>query len=142
MSADATHEYPWVIRTDFADNSAWESVCGTARAPVCDGDEEFLAYIQFVNSHDYKDCTVEEIRSRLPKSYNYGFLFVVDRITISHPESPLLVVDLHDEPFREFRTIPTQVQSIENNLSIANMDYEEFADAVDEDGIFRGFPSS
>jgi hypothetical protein len=29
---------------------------------------------------------------------------------------------------------------VENNLSIANMDFEEFADAVGPDGIFRGFP--
>ena len=29
--------------------------------------------------------------------------------------------------------------SVENNLSIANMDWEEFADAVDDAGIFRGF---
>jgi hypothetical protein len=40
---------------------------------------------------------------------------------------------------REFRAIPTAVQSIENNLSIANMDFEDFAEAVDEDGVFRGF---
>jgi hypothetical protein len=30
--------------------------------------------------------------------------------------------------------------AVENNLSIANMDYDEFAAAVDEDGIFRDFP--
>jgi hypothetical protein len=29
---------------------------------------------------------------------------------------------------------------VENNLSIANMDYSEFADEVDPDGVFRGFP--
>jgi hypothetical protein len=28
---------------------------------------------------------------------------------------------------------------VENNLNIANMGWEEFADAVDEDGTFRGF---
>jgi hypothetical protein len=31
------------------------------------------------------------------------------------------------------------VQSIENNLSLANMDYAELRDAADPDGIFRGF---
>jgi hypothetical protein len=29
--------------------------------------------------------------------------------------------------------------SVENNLSIANMDFIDFAESVDEDGIFRGF---
>jgi hypothetical protein len=31
------------------------------------------------------------------------------------------------------------VQSIENNLSLFNMDFWEFADNVDDDGVFRGF---
>ena len=31
----------------------------------------------------------------------------------------------------------TEVQAIENNLSIANMDFTEFADALDEDGVFE-----
>jgi hypothetical protein len=39
-----------------------------------------------------------------------------------------------------FRVIPSQMWSVENNLSIANMDFFEFADAVGDDGIFRGFP--
>ncbi|WUL65616.1 hypothetical protein OG943_38580 [Amycolatopsis sp. NBC_00345] len=32
---------------------------------------------------------------------------------------------------------PDTVQEIENNLSIANMDWEDFADGVDEDGVRR-----
>jgi hypothetical protein len=67
------------------------------------------------------------------------FLMVVDDLTIRSPEHPILVVDLGREPGREFRAAPAAVQSIENNLSIANMDFAEFADAVDEDGVFRGF---
>ena len=27
-----------------------------------------------------------------------------------------------------------------NNLSIANMDFDDFANSVDHDGVFRGFP--
>jgi hypothetical protein len=49
-------------------------------------------------------------------------------------------VDLYTEPECEFRAIPSQIQGIENNLSIANMDFAEFTDSVDEDGVFRGFP--
>ena len=47
---------------------------------------------------------------------------------------------MYDEPGRTFRVIPSEMWSVENNLSIANMDFAEFADAVDEDGVFRGFP--
>ena len=31
-------------------------------------------------------------------------------------------------------------RSVQNNLWLANMDFFEFADAVGNDGIFRGFP--
>jgi hypothetical protein len=30
--------------------------------------------------------------------------------------------------------------NIENNLSLANMIFDEFAMAVNHDGVFRGFP--
>ena len=53
-----------------------------------------------------------------------------------------IIVALHERTGREFRAIPSQIQGIENDLSIANMDFEEFAESADESGIFRGFPTS
>jgi hypothetical protein len=35
-------------------------------------------------------------------------------------------------------TSPSELWTVENNLNIANMDWQEFAAAVDEDGVFRG----
>jgi hypothetical protein len=67
----------------------------------------------------------------------------VDSFAIQQPGHPLLVLDLYEESIgNSFRALPGQVQGIENNLSIANMDFEEFSRAVDADGIFRGFPHS
>jgi len=51
----------------------------------------------------------------------------------------VLVVDLYSDPGRSFRVIPSELWGVENNLSLANIDFEEFADAVDRDGVFRGF---
>jgi hypothetical protein len=31
---------------------------------------------------------------------------------------------------------------VENNLSLVNMDFVEFAESVDPDGVFRGFPQT
>ena len=45
-----------------------------------------------------------------------------------------------EERGREFRAIATQIASIDNNLCIANMGFEEFTGLVDETGIFRGIP--
>ena len=139
MTTDA-EERAWLIRTDFADDSQWDAIRAAVEAPVIDFDEEFFAYVQFVIDPNFNDASLERIRSRLPDTYNFHFLFVVDRVTTSHPDSPILVVDLHENPNSDFRAVPSRIQSIENNLSIANMDFDEFAACVDEDGIFRGFP--
>jgi hypothetical protein len=57
-------------------------------------------------------------------------------------EHPILVLDLADELGRIFRVVPREVSSIDNNLSIANMDWSDFADNVDADGVFHGFPDA
>lgn len=38
-----------------------------------------------------------------------------------------------------FRCVPDELWGVENNLNIANMNWEEFADKADEDGVFHGF---
>jgi len=49
-------------------------------------------------------------------------------------------VDLFEERGRQFRAVAAQVASIDNNLSIANMGFQEFAELVDDAGVFRGIP--
>jgi hypothetical protein len=126
---------PLVLRTNFSDQATWERICAAIKKPV----GGFYAYVEFVDDIAYKDITKEQLMQLVPTNDEHGFIFLVDRITVSHPEHPILVVDLYEEPGREFRAIPSQVQGIQNNLSIANMDFFEVADAVDEDDIFRGF---
>lgn len=58
---------------------------------------------------------------------------------MAHKDNPVLCVDLQAEKGRMFRIIPSEMWSIENNVRIANMDFYEFADQVDAEGIFRGF---
>jgi len=75
----------------------------------------------------------------LSANYDHSFVFVVDFVTIPRLDGPILVIDLYAEIGREFRALPRTIQAIENNLSIANMDFREFADNIDSDGIFRDF---
>jgi hypothetical protein len=89
----------------------------------------------------FRGLGIEELLARVPSDYNHSFSICVDSTAISHPEFPILVIDLRGVDGRNFRAIPTAIQAIENNLSISNMDFSEFAAAVDEDGIFRGFPA-
>lgn len=127
-----------VLRTDFSDQAAWEQLCAEIRKPV--GIFRFLAYVDDLDDAQYADITKEQLLQLLPPKYNHSFIIVADRMTMTHGEHPLLIIDLFDDSKRDFRAVPKQIQGIENNLSIANMDFEDFADNVDQDGIFRGFP--
>lgn len=126
-----------VLRTDFSDNSAWESICVAVKEPV--GEFQFRAHVDCVSDPAYDGLTVEQLLA-LRGNDSRSFMFVVDRTALTHPDHPILVVDLYREPGRTFRVIPCELQGVENNLSISNMDFGEFADNADSDGIFRGFP--
>jgi len=134
-----------VIRTDFSDQAAWERVKAEISWVTPD---EFNAYVTYVDDPAFAGLTVTELLECGPDRATHALLLVVDETTIQSPEHPILVVDLGSEPVqandwpgepagRSFRALPHTIQEIENNLSIANMDWEEFADSVDDDGVRR-----
>jgi hypothetical protein len=127
-----------VLRTDFSDESAWKSLCAAIQEPVGD----FRAYVDFVSDTEFDGLAGNELLSALLQDSNRSFAFIVDSVAISDPSHPILVMDLFDTHGRTFRVVPSEMQSVQNNLSIANMDFEEFAAAVDADGVFRGFPET
>jgi hypothetical protein len=129
-----------VIRVDFDNHDAWKTICGLIRAPVREGRAEFYAYVTFVEKIEFRNLTPEQLLERVPDDYHRSFLLVVDRTATQQSEFPILVIDLFQERGRTFRAIPSQIQGIENNLSIANMGFDDFADNVDPEGVFRGFP--
>ena len=96
--------------------------------------------MDFVSDPDYESLTAERLLTLLSEESFRTFVFLIDRTALTHPDHPILVVDLYTEPGRTFRVVPAEMWSVENNLSIANMDFEKFADNVDGDGVFRGFP--
>jgi len=129
-----------LLRADFSDDAAWKSLCETVQRPNEDG---FRAYVECISDPAFDGLSPAQLVELAPQGEQCGkhtFAFVADRTTFASPERPVLVVDLYDEPGRTFRVIPHEMWGVENNLSIANMDYSEFADEVDPDGVFRGFP--
>jgi hypothetical protein len=129
-------EYALVLRTDFSDQAAWEVICAAVRQPV-DG---YQAYVDFLDDVEYANVTEDELLGLVPENYLHTFIILADQTAMAIPDHPLLVVDLYEGSGRAFRAIPSQIQTIENNLSMANMDFEEFAERVDGGGVFRGFP--
>jgi hypothetical protein len=126
-----------VLRTDFSDQRTWESVCRAIEKPV----GEFRAYVDFISDPEFAGLSIEELVRLIHPDSDHTFIFVVDREAISNPEHPILVVDLFDERGRWFRVIPSEMWGVENNLSIANMDFDEIASISDPDGVFRGLGS-
>ena len=127
---------PVVIRTDFSDQDAWDEIGEAIREPQ----EHFVANVEFIDDAEYKGATKKQLLGLVPEDYVHSFMMVVDQKAISHADNPILIVDLFEERGRDFRAVPAQIQAIENNLSLGNMGFEEFAESVDDDGIFRGFP--
>ena len=127
-----------VLRTDFSDPAAWEKICAAIRKPA--GFFRFRANVEFLEDRAYESISIESLLKLIPDRYNHDFICLVDQDAVRLPEHPILIVDLYQKSGRYFRAVPGEIQGIENNLSIANMDFEEFSGAVDEDGVFRGFP--
>ncbi|WP_425617441.1 hypothetical protein NA78x_001118 [Anatilimnocola sp. NA78] len=138
---------PWVIRTDFSNPSAWEEVCQMITSPQTA--DNFYANVRLVSDEYWRDKEPEAILAELADD---ELLFVVDRLCLSDPEHPVLVLgsalvwdeEANDEglpptKFVMFRALPSTIQAIENNVTIGNMGLEEFADGVDADGVFRCF---
>jgi hypothetical protein len=65
-------------------------------------------------------------------------LFVADATALGAMDFPILVVDVFDD-HEPFRCVVTELWSPDNNLNLGNMDWEDFADSVDANGVFRGF---
>lgn len=130
---------PLIIRIEFGDPRAWQAICELIREPVPAAGDTFYANVEFLDDPALQGLGADDLLLLVPPGYRHSFLCVVDDAAIAHPEFPILVIDLHAGRGRTFRAVPSAIQSIENNLSISNMDFFEFADNVDKDGIFRGF---
>ena len=124
-----------LLRTDFTDDLVWNSLCNVIHKP---NELGFLAYFDCVSDSSYDGLSVERLTNIAIDNEKHSFICVADRITLTNLEQPILVIDCYDQPGRTFRVIPSEVWGVENNLSIANMDFEDFADNCDPDGVFRG----
>jgi hypothetical protein len=134
------YDYSLVIRTDFSDEAAWECICKLIQAPQ--PETGFQAMVECISDKACLGMPPEKVASLLPHNSQQSFVFLVDAEAVAHHEHPVIVVDLLKNPSRTFRVIPSQAWGVENNLRLANMDFEEFAMAVEKDGVFRGFSAT
>ncbi|MFB7910807.1 hypothetical protein ACFC1T_30665 [Kitasatospora sp. NPDC056076] len=145
-----------VIRTDYHDEAGWLAVVTELGLPW--GDRRYESLVHFVDDPAWADATADEVAAEVRSGENPSVVFLADRTTMRSAPRTLLAVtavrreDGEDQEEdgdyalttrygRSFRTLPTGVHEIHANLSIANMGFEEFARAAqdDPDGIFRSF---
>ena len=125
-----------VLRTDFTDNAAWDAL----KAALIAGDPYPNA--TFVSDPQYARVGIHALiqaDADADDDDKLTYLFLADSTTMADDEHPLLAVDLYDQPGRTFRVPPRWYAEVSANMSIANMDFADFADAADESGTFRGF---
>ena len=128
-----------MIRTSFESRSQWEKVRKIIESPVRAENLELRAQVVFVNDLRFRDLSLQDLLALARRTYPHSILMVVDGDSLGNPELPVLVVDLKEKRGRTFRALPGQIQTVENNLSIANVDFDHFVRSADADGVYRGF---
>lgn len=113
-----------VLRTDFSSDAAWEALKTSL------GDDATC-----VSDPAYADVDVAVLVEADAESVCQ--LFLADAVAMA--DHRVLAVDLFDEPGRTFRVAPEWFAEVSANFSIANMDFADYAESVDESGTFRGW---
>jgi len=152
-----------LIRTDFSDDAAWQSIVEEVSKPVDfdhpdnpdPGEDAYVPYIVPIDNAKYEGVSGAALADQaMAADLMQGYVLLADARSMAEAGSGELTVDYVDLspyaaedaedfstfPGRTFRCAVPEVASIEANLSIANMDFHEFADSVAPDGVFRGFP--
>ncbi|MEU5760119.1 hypothetical protein [Nocardia sp. NPDC047648] len=127
-----------LVRTDFTDDVAWAQ---TLAAVIASYDEDTMTELTPVDDVSFDGLTPADLADLVD---GRTYVFLADATTMTDPEHPLLAVDTSDEDARGdgdpvFRIAPTAMAEVEVNFLLANMDFEDYADGVDDDGVFRGF---
>ena len=129
-----------LVRTDYSDDRAWHAALSAATAVyVTDDFERMGALLRPVESSALSNLMPEELAALAREGY-LSQIAVADAQTMR--DQTVLFVDfneLNGQVGRTFRSIPSEVEPIVANLSLANMDFAEFADSTNPDGIFCGF---
>ncbi|MER5757797.1 hypothetical protein [Streptomyces sp. NPDC002082] len=125
-----------VLRTDFGDEGAWDAFRAALDAA---GEYPHATYVSDLRFADVDVQALVDEEAAAEEDDQIVYMFLADTITMGDPGHPVLAVDLSDEPGRTFRVPVQWFPDVAANLSIANMDFADFADAADVSGTFRGF---
>jgi hypothetical protein len=107
----------------------------------------YTATVQFVDDRAFEGLTPDEMKSLMPDDPDGPFVsFIADEEALTSDGWPVLAVwvlppddEIDDSEYAPFRVTASQLGTVEANLNLANLDWDDFARSVDDDGVFRGF---
>lgn len=129
-----------LLRTWFGDDDSWRHLVSEAAIPR---EDDFLPDVDFVDDRTFEGVAAADLPALQASGPSVSF--IADESAQTDEGQPALAVWVSprrgdDEPERKpFRVIVSELWGVENNLNLANMEWSEFADSVDADGVFRGF---
>lgn len=88
-----------VFRADFSNDLIWQEICSEILEPV--GVFRFRTNVEFLDDVEYTGIRKQQLLELVPHNYNHSV--IVDQIAISHPDHPLLSVDLYEGSGNESR---------------------------------------
>jgi hypothetical protein len=126
-----------LLRADFSSSVQWDAIRKEIAQPSPEG---FKAHVEFIDDQAFDGVAVEQLLGAVSPGVFSPFIIVADRASMVPDDRTLLIVGLDgEEAGKSFRAIMSEIWAVENNLSLGNMDFEDFAGAVDANGVFRGF---
>lgn len=146
---DLTNYDAWdalVIRTNFSDDAAWQGVAAELQRSQYD----FPFSFHLLDDPAWRGASADDVLAELPPEHP-PVVFIADA-TAMRGDHALLAVrttdEAPDDPDGEyeaapgqFRLLPAAIAEVHVNLELANMDFDDFSWAAqdDADTIFRGF---
>ena len=125
-----------LVRTDFSDDPAWER---TRAASLRENDDGFRAHLHVVDDASLREATWQDLAQAVRALERHAWvLFVADAAALSG-EHPVQVVDVSRAARPPFRCVASELWAVDSNLNLANMEWEDFADNVESDGVYRGY---
>jgi hypothetical protein len=125
-----------LVRTYFGDDAGWDAL----KALIEEGSEEgFFANVQYVDDRQFDGFSSKALEDAHPhRDSGWDVMYVADEQAITRPVHPLLLVRMGNTAELPFRCRADALYEIDANLSLANLDWDDFRDQVDASGVYGG----
>lgn len=125
-----------LVRTYFGDDVGWDAL----KAEISEGSEEgFFANLEYVDDRQFEGFTPEALQDAHPhRADGWDVMYVADEQAITSPVHPLLLVRVGSTEDLPFRCRADLLHEVDANLSLANLDWDDFRDQIDDSGVYGG----